>query len=144
MIARGARLVAGLAPMLWAGLILGAGFIAVPAIFAGQEAGKPFAYAAAARVFDRLAAAEFAFAAMLAAALAFQRFPKKRTIAVVMLLALVAAQAIALRPELIARAEILAAGGSVRPSPAHAIYAGLELLKLAWLAGLAFANREPR
>lgn len=143
MIRRLAAVAAAVAPALWAGMILGAGFLAVPAVFAGHAVAKPFAYAAAARIFERLALAEICFAAILAVALALLRFPRKRTIAGVMLLALLAVQAIWLRPELLARAEILAGAGAVEPSPAHAINAFLELCKLAWLVGLAFALREP-
>ena len=130
-----------LIPALWAGLILGAGFIAVPAIFAVSDADKPFAYGAAARVFTNLAQAEWIFAILLAGSLAALRFPRQRTVAVVMLFALMAAQAIWLRPDLLLRAEILSMGGEVEPSAAHAVYAGLELCKLAWLAGLAYAGR---
>ena len=140
LIVRLGAMAATLAPALWAGMILGAGFIAVPAIFDVNLAWKPFAYGAAARVFERLGEAEWAFAAILIMALATQQFPKRRTIAALMLFLLTATQAIWLRPELAERAAILAAGGSVEPSPAHAIYAGLELLKLAWLAGLAYAG----
>ncbi len=143
MIQRLASMAAAVAPALWAGMILGAGFLAVPAVFAGSDLARPFAYAAAARVFERLALAEVCFAVILAAALALLRFPRKRTIAGVMLLALLAVQAVWLRPDLLARAEILAGGGFVEPSPAHAINAFLELCKLAWLVGLAFALREP-
>ena len=137
-------IVSTLIPALWAGLILGAGFIAVPAIFAVSEAEKPFAYAAAARVFVNLSQAEWIFAVLLAGSLVALRLPRQRTIAVVTLYALLAAQAIWLRPELLVRAEILASGGSVEPSAAHAVYAGLELCKLAWLAGLAYAGRMLR
>lgn len=140
MIARLAGMVATAAPGLWSGMILGAGFIAVPAIFAVPPYAKPVAYGAAARVFERLAVAEWTFAVLLALALAILKFPRKRTTAAVMLLALMAVQAVWLRPDLIARAAILAGGGVVEPSPAHAIYAGLELCKLAWLMGLAYAG----
>ncbi len=143
MIRHVASVAASLAPGLWAGLILGAGFIAVPAVFqAGPDVAKPFAYAATANVFARLSAAEWIFALILALSLAGIGFPRRRTIAVVMLVALMAAQEIWLRPELMARAEVLAAGGTVEPSAAHAIYAALELCKLAWLAGLAYAGRN--
>lgn len=140
MLTRIAAMTASLAPGLWAGMIMGAGFIAVPAIFDLPPAGKPVAYAAAARVFERLGTAEWGFAAVLVLSLLALGLPKKRTVAAVMLLALVAVQAIWLRPELVGRASILAAGGTVEPSPAHAIYAGLELIKLAWLSGLAYAG----
>lgn len=143
MIRRLASMAAAVAPALWAGMILGGGFLAVPAIFAGPEAARPFAYAAAARVFERLALAEICFAVILAVALALLRFPRKRAIAGLMLIVLLAVQAIWLRPELLARADILAGGGAIEPSPAHAINAFLELCKLAWLIGLAFALREP-
>ena len=132
---------ATLAPALWAGLILGAGFVAVPAVFAGPEFAKPFAYAAAARVFQSLATAEWLFAMLLAVSLFALRFPRKRTIAVIMLFALMGAQAIWLRPELLARANIMASGGQLEASAAHAIYAALEMCKLAWLSGLAYAGR---
>ena len=140
MIARLAGMIATAAPALWAGMILGAGFIAVPAVFDLPPAGKPVAYAAAARIFERLAMAEWLIAGLLLLALAGLRFPRQRTIAAIMLAALLAAQAIWLRPDLLARADILAHGGIVEPSPAHAIYAGLEFCKLAWLAGLAYAG----
>lgn len=140
MIRRLAGMVATAVPALWAGMILGAGFIAVPAIFAVPPDAKPFAYLAASRVFERLAMAEWMFAILLVLALAALRFPRQRTIACLTLLALVAAQAIWLRPDLIGRALILAGGGEVEPSSAHAVYAGLELCKLAWLSGLAYAG----
>ena len=57
-----------------------------------------------------------------------------------MLLVLLAVQALYLRPELAERAAILAGGGMVEPSPAHAIYAVLDICKLAWLTGLAYAG----
>lgn len=150
MIARLKRLVGALAtavPALWAGMILGAGFIAVPAIFAVPPAAKPVAYSAAARVFERLAMAEWIFAGLLALCFAVLSFPPRRKVAAATLLALLVTQAIWLRPELIERANLLAAGATVAPSSAHAIYAALELCKLAWLAGLAYAasmdKRDP-
>jgi len=142
LVRRVAGMLASIAPGLWAGLILGASFVAVPAVFDVSDALKPFAYGAAARVFARLATAEWAFLALLALSLALLRFPTKRTVAAVMLAALLAAQAIWLRPDLAARAAILASGGKVEPSAAHAVYAILELIKLAWLAGLSYAGRR--
>jgi len=140
MIQRLAGMAATLAPSLWAGVIMGAGFIAVPAIFDVPPVGKPVAYGAAARVFERLATAEWMFAALLALSLIALKLPRRRTVGLVCLIALLAAQAIWLRPELLERAAILAHGGAVEPSPAHGIYAGIELVKLAWLAGLAYAG----
>jgi hypothetical protein len=110
-----AGMITTLAPALWAGLVLGAGFVAVHAVFAGLEFAKPFAYAAA-RVFQSLPTAEWLFALM-------------------------GAQAIWLRPELLARANIMASGGQLEASAAHAIYSALEMCKLAWLSGLAYAGR---
>lgn len=135
-----ANAVATLAPALWAGVILGAGMLAVPAIFAGDEAGRIYAYTAAARVFTSLGMAEWAFALALVVALIVLRRAPRRTIAVAIVLMLVATQAIWLRPELVERANALAAGQDVPPSPAHAIFAVLEVCKLAWLTGLAIAG----
>lgn len=129
-----------LVPALWIGLIIGAGFLAVPAIFAGDEAGRPFAYTAAARVFERLAFAEWGLAAVTVIALVVLKSPKRRTVAAAMLIAILAAQAIWLQPELAERAYALSVGRDVPSSPAHAIYAGLEICKLAWLLGLAVAG----
>ena len=135
-----ARGLACLTPAVWAGVTIGAGFVAVPAIFAVDAADKPQAYAAAARVFERLATAEWLAAAVLLAALALLRFPRKRGLAVLATLAILAFQATWLRPELIARAEMLAAGASVQPSPAHGVFATLETVKLLLLLGLAYAS----
>ena len=77
-------------PALWIGLIIGAGFLAVPAIFAGDEAGHPFAYTAAARVFERLAFAEWGLAALTVIALVTLKSPKRRTVAAAMLIAILA------------------------------------------------------
>lgn len=129
-----------LLPVLWIGLIAGAGFIAVPAIFAGDEAGRIYAYTAGARVFERLAIAEWTIAALLLLSLTVLRHPKRRTVAVAMLIAILAAQAVWLQPELAERAYALSVGREVPPSPAHAIYASLELCKFAWAAGLAIAG----
>ena len=127
-------------PALWIGLVIGAGFLAVPAIFAGDEAGRPFAYTAAARVFERLAFAEWGLAALTVIALVTLKSPKRRTVAAAMLIAILAVQAIWLQPELAERAYALSVGRDVPPYPAHAIYAGLEICKLAWLIGLAVAG----
>lgn len=129
-----------LLPALWIGLIVGAGFLAVPAIFAGDEAGRPYAYTAAARVFERLAIAEWVIAALLMLALTIMRQPKRRTVAAAMLIAILVAQAVWLQPELAERAYGLSVGRDMPPSPAHGIYAGLELCKIAWAIGLAIAG----
>ncbi len=126
-----------LLPAIWIGLIVGAGFLAVPAIFAGDDAGHPFAYTASARVFERLDFAEWGIAALMVIALAILKNPKRRTIAAAMLIAILAVQAFSLQPELAERAYALSVGQDVPPSTAHAIYAGLEICKLAWLIGLA-------
>ena len=128
------------APALWIGLIIGGGFLAVPAIFAGDEAARPYAFTAAARVFERLAFAEWGGAAILVIALAVLKSPERRTVAAAMLIAILAAQVIWLQPELAERAYALSVGRDVPPSPAHAIYAGLEICKLAWLTGIAVAG----
>lgn len=143
-IRRTAHLISTVVPALWAGLVAGAGFIAVPAVFLGAGEARPFAYAAGARIFERLGMAEWAAALLLALAFAGLGLPKKRTVAFVVLAVLIALQAALLRPELAARAAILAAGGAVEPSPAHALYSTLELCKLAWLLGLAFAGWRTR
>lgn len=140
MIARIAAPVAAIVPALWAGLIVGAGFLAVPAVFAVEPAAKPFAYGAAARVFDRLATGEWIAALVLILALAPLGLPRLRTIALIVVVVLLAFQATWLRPELAERAAALAAGREVASSPAHAIYATLELFKLAWLLALAYGG----
>lgn len=135
-----ARFLATFMPTLWAGVTIGAGFVAVPAVFAGLEAEKPAAYAATARIFERLATAEWIAVAVLIIALAALRARRWRMVAMAVLLVLLVLQAAWLRPELIARAATLATGGTVPPSSAHAIFASLETLKLALLAWLAYAS----
>ena len=127
-------------PALWVGLIIGAGFLAVPAIFAGNEAGRPYAYTAAARVFESLAFAEWGLAVLTVIALIILKSPKRRIVAAAMLIVILAMQAIWLQPELAERAFALSVGRDVPSSPAHAIYAGLEICKLASLIGLAAAG----
>ena len=79
-------------------------------------------------------------AALTVIALVILKSPKRRIVAAAMLIAILAVQAIWLHPELAERAYALSVGRDVPPSPAHAIYAGLEICKLAWLIGLAVAG----
>lgn len=126
-----------LLPAIWIGLNVGAGFLAILAIFAGDDPERRFAYTAAARVFERLAFAEWGLVALMIIALAVLKNPKRHTVAAAMLIAILGVQALWLQPELAERAYALSAGRDVPPSPAHAIYAGLEICKLACLIGLA-------
>lgn len=143
-LASAARFFAAFTPAVWAGVTVGAGFVAVPAVFAGLDANKPAAYAATAQIFARLAMAEWIAAAVIILALTALRAPRWRTVVMAIVLALLVLQAAWLRPELIARASTLAVGGTVPSSPAHAIFASLETLKLALLAWLAYAGGRGR
>mgnify|MGYP007125036169 FL=1 len=129
-------------PLIWAGCLVGAGFIAVPAVFAGPEAGRLFAYAAAARVFERLALGEQAAALLLLLPLLALGLPRWRSMLFGALAVALILQAVWLRPELLERTAILTAGGAVAPSPAHAVNSVLELAKLGSLGWIAWASRK--
>ncbi len=128
-----------LVPCLWAGVVLGAGVLAVFAVFDVPENQKVFAYAAAARVFERLSTIEWGFLGLLLLSSAVLGFPPKRTFFAVTVSSVFLIQDLWLHPSLAARTAILVNGGQLEPSLIHPIFAGLTLIKLTLLFGISFS-----
>lgn len=130
------------AALLWAGMVLGVSFLATPAKFLAPSLDLPTALDVGRHTFGVFIPVEIAFA-VLGAALALVAMPGRwGTAAVAAICGVVALQAAWLRPALDARVGIVLAGGVPPEAPLHALYIGLEAVKLAALLalgiGLAF------
>ncbi len=128
----------------WLGLTAGVSLLATPVRFSAESITRPVALDVGRVVFAALNKAELA--ALVLLLIVVRVSGRSRTLwAWCGLLALiVVAQGAWLIPELVARTDVILAGGEPPPSHAHAIYSTLELTKLAVLAFVGFRSLGER
>jgi hypothetical protein len=128
---------------LWAGVLLGVSFIATPAKFLAPSLPLAQALDVGRSTFHVLALVEWAMLSAFLTAVNWQP-PRPRVVALLLLVAAVmAVEAFALRPLLDTRVEAIMAGNDVAPSHLHRAYIVLEILKLALiLTAAVFVGRQ--
>jgi hypothetical protein len=125
--------------LLWAGMVLGVAFIAVPAQFAAEGLSRPLGIDVTRHVFASFGRVELG-AAVAILLLALLLRPGRllwALLAVVWLI--VALQSFWLLPVLDARADQLLEGQEPLPGPWHGLFAASEITKLAALLCIAWA-----
>ena len=123
---------------LWLGLTAGISFVAVPEVFTAASVARPQALDVASVVFAALSRAELLTLVVLLIVVRFSGRARHWWPMVAALTLIVLAQSAWLLPELAARAQQIVAGIEPAPSPAHAIYAVLEIAKVLLLLVLGF------
>jgi hypothetical protein len=125
-----ARCALGALIMLWAGVLIGVSFLAAPAKFGAPGLSLPMAMEIGRREFGTLNLAEIALAVVTLALAAYVRPERAIWLGVGLAALIVALQWLWLLPLLDARAELIIQGGTPEPAPWHALYIGVEILKL--------------
>ncbi len=128
----------------WLGMTIGISLLATPVRFSAPSITRPVALDVGRVVFAALNKAELAALVLL---LVVVRLSGRSAVlwAWCGLLALIViAQGAWLIPELAARTDVVLAGGEPPPSNAHALYATLELAKIAVLAWVGFRSLTAR
>jgi len=126
--------------LLWAGMVLGVGFVAVPAQF-GAVPSLPVGIDVTRHVFTAFIRIELGLAA-LTLILALLARPGRLAWALLALLWLIVAmQSFWLLPALDARADQLLQGQEPAPGSLHALFVGSETTKLVVLLLIALAGR---
>ena len=135
-----ARCALGALIMLWAGVVIGVSFLAAPAKFGAPGLSLPVAMEVGRREFGALNLAEIALAVVTLALAAYARPERTIWLGLALAAVVVALQALWLLPVLDARAELIIRGETPQPAPWHALYIGVEVVKLlallviGWLA----------
>jgi len=125
---------------VWAGITIGISLIATPVRFTAASITRPVALDVGRVVFAALNKAEvIALIVLLIVVRVGGRAREWWAFAAVLTL-IVIAQGAWLIPELSARTDIIMAGGKPPPSPAHAVYSTLELLKIGLLLFLGWKS----
>jgi hypothetical protein len=132
--------------LLWAGMLLGISFLAIPAQFGVASLSRPVAFEIVRQVMTLFTWTQLALAALalLAAALARPSWPGWTALALAGAMLLL--QAAWLLPIMAERVELILAGQTPPLGPWHALYQASEVTKLlALLAGawLARPGRRP-
>jgi hypothetical protein len=124
--------------LLWAGMVLGVAFVAVPAQFAAEGLSRPLGIDITRHVFTAFARVQLGLAAA-SVFLALVLRPARLLWALLVLLWLVVAlQSFWLLPVLDARADQLLSGQEPPAGPWHGLYVGAEIAKLALLLLIAW------
>lgn len=123
--------------LLWAGILIGVDFVAVPAQFAAPGLEEARRVAVTREVFALSNQVQMLLIAA-SALLGFLARPSRLVwIGLVLIWVIVAVQSFRIFPLLDARVDLLLAGETLPPAPWHYVYLGLEVFKLALLVGLA-------
>jgi Domain of unknown function (DUF4149) len=127
--------------LLWAGMVLGVAFVAVPAQFAADGLTRPQGIDVTRQVFTRFDRVEFGLAAAtLLLALLLRARPLLWSLLGLVWL-IVALQSLWLLPVLDLRADQLLQGQEPAPGPWHGLFAGAEVVKLCALLAVAAVGR---
>lgn len=128
--------------LLWAGMLLGVAFIAVPAQFSAEGLSRPLGIDIARHVFRAFDPVEIGLA-VLNLVLALLRRPGRLQWALLGLVWLIVAlQSLWLLPTLELRADQILQGETPPPGPWHGLYVGSEVTKLAALLLIAWRARS--
>lgn len=137
---RRGRHVLGALLLLWAGVLLGAAFLAVPAAFGTPDLERPLGLGVARQIFEALDRVELAFALASAAIALVGRTPRLIRIALGLTWLVLALRSWWLLPALALRTEMIQAGNEPPPALYHVLASGLATTQLillligAWLA----------
>jgi hypothetical protein len=125
-----ARCALGALIVLWAGVLIGVSFLAAPAKFGAPGLSLPVAMEVGRREFGTLNHAEIVLAVVTLVLAASVRPERAVWLGLGLAALIVLAQWLWLLPVLDARAELIIQGGIPEPAPWHALYIGVEVVKL--------------
>ncbi|RRR47738.1 hypothetical protein EHH44_04380 [Mycolicibacter terrae] len=128
--------VATAATFLWLGMVIAISFMEAPLKFRAPNATIPVCLGIGRLVFRALNAAEFVLAAAIAVTFAIERPSTAVVVAFGVVVVMLFAQMLAVRPRLSRRADQVLSGLDAPRSRAHYAYVGLELIKVAALVPL--------
>lgn len=127
----------------WLGISLGIGLIATPARFDAPTVTRPVALDIGREVFTALNRVELALLVGLLILVRTSGNARRYVLHCGALALIVIAQSAWLLPELAERSRLIVAGGTPPPSAAHALYGGLELVKLGLLLWIGISALAP-
>jgi len=119
---------------VWAGMVIGVSFIATVAKFAAPTLTRPVALDVGRHTFSALAHIEWALFAVLVLLLLAAGINRVRLLMLLLIGAILAAEAIWLFPQLSARTDLVLAGKPLPASSLHAISVAAESSKVILLA----------
>lgn len=125
---------------LWVGITVGVSMLATPVRFTAPTITRPVALDVGRVVFAALNKTELAALVVLLVIVRVAGLARRWWGVCAFLAVIVLAQGVWLIPELAARTDIIIAGGEPASSNAHAIYAALELTKIALLLFVGFSS----
>lgn len=125
--------------LLWAGMVLGVTFVAVPAQFAAEGLSRPLGIDVTRQVFARFDRVELGLAALTLLLALLLRAGRLLWSLLALLWLIVALQSLWLLPVLDMRADQLLRGEEPAPGPWHGLFAGAEIVKLCALLAIAWA-----
>lgn len=129
---------------LWVGITVGISMIATPVRFTAPTITRPIALDVGRVVFTALNKAELVLLVALLVVVRVAGLSRKWWGICAFLALVVLAQGVWLIPELASRTELIISGGEPPSSYAHAIYASLELAKIAALLFFGFSTQATR
>ena len=124
--------------LLWAGMVLGVAFVAVPAQFAAEGLSRPLGIDVTRQVFTRFDRVEIGLAALTLLLALLLRAGRLLWSLLALLWLIVALQSLWLLPVLDMRADQLLRGEEPAPGPWHGLFAGAEIVKLSALLLIAW------
>lgn len=125
---------------LWVGITVGVSMLATPVRFTAPTVTRPIALDVSRVVFAALNKAELAALVVLLVVVRVAGLARQWWGVCAFLAVIVLAQGVWLIPELAARTNIIISGGEPESSNAHAIYAALEVTKIALLLFVGFSS----
>ncbi len=125
---------------LWVGITAGVSMLATPLRFSAPTITRPVALDVGRVVFAALNKTELAALVVLLVIVRVAGLTRQWWGICALLTLIVLAQGVWLIPELAARTDVIIEGGEPASSNAHAIYATLELTKIALLLFLGFSS----
>lgn len=121
---------------VWSGMVLGVPFLATSAKFLAPSLSLPVALDVGRHTFEIFLGVELALVLVVAALLVVHRPGRLLDILASVPFAIVALDALWLRPALDARVQVILDGGMPEPAHLHSLYIGLEFVKLLALIAL--------
>lgn len=121
---------------IWSGMVLGVPFLATSAKFLAPSLSLPVALDVGRHTFGIFLGVEIALALLVVALLVLHRPGRLLDMLAGVPCAIVALDALWLRPALDARVQVILDGGMPEPAHLHSLYIGLEFLKLLALIAL--------
>lgn len=129
--------------LVWLGVAIGVTLLAAPAPFLAEGLSRGEALAVNRELFRRFASTELGLLAVLVL-IAWATRPTRLTwVGLGGLALIVLVEGFLLLPDLVRRTDLVLRDITPEPSPVHAIYVALELLKMVLLGALALAARPP-